>query len=267
MRTGEGITLREVKEVYNGAEGQLWELVMGEHIHVGGFQSSMDLAKTAGITAGMRGVDLCCCNGGGIRFLLRFCGVGRMTGVDATETVVKQAKERCVAQGLGDRVDIVHGDVLTAALPDGGFDFVWGEDAWCYVDDKSRLIKRVGGLLKAGGIVAFTDWVEGDNPMTDAEAGRLLNFMKFPSLQDVKGYSGLLAENGCEVIVARDTDRFKPCMELYLDMLNTQLTGDVLRITGFDMGVMNTLGGEMEFMKSLVDGGKLVQGMFVARKK
>ena len=37
-------------------------------IHIGGFKSSMDLAEKADIGAGMRGVDLCCCNGAGCVF-------------------------------------------------------------------------------------------------------------------------------------------------------------------------------------------------------
>ena len=37
----------------------------------------------AGIGSGMHGVDLCCCNGAGVRFLLRFRNVERMHGVDA----------------------------------------------------------------------------------------------------------------------------------------------------------------------------------------
>ena len=41
--------LSEVKEVYNGPEGALWELIMGEQIHIGGGTSSMDLAGEAGI--------------------------------------------------------------------------------------------------------------------------------------------------------------------------------------------------------------------------
>ena len=57
---------------------------MGEQIHIGGFQSSMDLAQRAGIAAGSRGVDLCCCTGAGMRFLARFLNVAHMTGVDAT---------------------------------------------------------------------------------------------------------------------------------------------------------------------------------------
>ena len=88
-------------------EGQLWELVMGQQVHIGGFRSSMDLAERAGIGAGMSGVDLCCCTGAGMRFLVRFRNVARMHGVDATPAVVEQGRRRCAAEGLG-RPDHLH---------------------------------------------------------------------------------------------------------------------------------------------------------------
>ena len=47
MQTIAGISLADVQAVYDGAEGDLWELVMGEQIHIGGFGSSMDLAERA----------------------------------------------------------------------------------------------------------------------------------------------------------------------------------------------------------------------------
>ena len=88
MKSIENVGLADVQAVYDGPEGDLWELLMGEQIHIGGFQSSMDLADRAKIAAEQRGVDLCCCNGAGMRFLVRFRNVQRMTGVDATELVV-----------------------------------------------------------------------------------------------------------------------------------------------------------------------------------
>ena len=65
MKALKNIGLKEVQEVYSGPEGDLWELIMGQQIHIGGFTSSMDLAEKAGIGAGVEGVDLCCCNGAG----------------------------------------------------------------------------------------------------------------------------------------------------------------------------------------------------------
>ncbi len=61
MKALSSVHLDDVVSVYGGAEGALWELVMGRQIHVGGFKSSMALAECAGIAAGTRGVDLCCC--------------------------------------------------------------------------------------------------------------------------------------------------------------------------------------------------------------
>ncbi len=51
---------------------------MGQQIHLGGYQSSLALAELAAITPGLRGVDLCCCNGAGMWFLVRFRGVASM---------------------------------------------------------------------------------------------------------------------------------------------------------------------------------------------
>ena len=49
MKTIEDITLADVQAVYAGPEGDLWELIMGEQIHIGGFVSSTDLAEKAQI--------------------------------------------------------------------------------------------------------------------------------------------------------------------------------------------------------------------------
>ena len=49
MKSIPNVGLNDVTAVYNGAEGNLWELLMGQQIHIGGFKSSMDLAERAGI--------------------------------------------------------------------------------------------------------------------------------------------------------------------------------------------------------------------------
>src|SRR5512143_4052354 len=104
MKAVKNIGLENVQAVYGGPEGQLWELIMGEQVHIGGFASSMDLAEKAGVAAGTSGVDLCCCNGAGMRFLVRFRNVARMEGVDATEKVIEQGFNRCQEEGLSDKI-------------------------------------------------------------------------------------------------------------------------------------------------------------------
>jgi ubiquinone/menaquinone biosynthesis C-methylase UbiE len=267
MKSINNVGLENVQAVYSGAEGDLWELIMGEQIHIGGFQSSMDLATRAGIEPGQSGVDLCCCNGAGMRFLVRFFGAASMMGVDATPAMVDRGLQRCKAAGMEHKIAITLADVCHTGLPSGGADFVWGEDAWCYVVDKAQLVREACRLVKPGGTIAFTDWIEGPAGLSEAEAGRFLAFMKFPNIQDLKGYRELLAAAGCIVTVAEDTGRYAPCIDLYLDMLNKQLTYDALRIIGFDLPLMKTLAEEMAFIQNLAHAGKIIQGIFVARRQ
>lgn len=266
MKQLPGIGLKDVQAVYSGAEGRLWELLMGEQIHIGGFLSSMDLTTKAGIGPGMRGVDFCCCTGAGMRFLVRCRGVEHMTGVDATPMVVELGRSRCQAEGLSERIEFVLNDACRTGLPSGGFDFVWGEDAWCYVEDKRALIAEAARLVKPGGVIAFTDWIEGAAGMADSQAERFLRFMKFPNVLDLDGYRGLLSRKGCEVVTAADTGRFAPYVDLYLSMVGMQLTYDALKIIGFDSGVMEAIAREMKFVQQLAHEGRIAQGLFVARK-
>jgi SAM-dependent methyltransferase len=266
MKTASQIHLSDVQAVYSGPEGQLWELLMGEQIHIGGLTSSMDLAERAGIGEGTRGVDLCSASGAGMRFLIRFRTVAHMTGVDATHAMLDLARARCARDGVADKVSFVEADVRATGLPGAKADFVWGEDAWCYVEDKAKLIAEAARLVKPGGLIAFTDWMEGPVALTEAEANRFLGFMKFPSVLSLDDYASLLKANRCKVSVAHDTGRFPAYVPLYIDMIEKQLTYDALRIIAFDHALAQGLLGEMRFMHSLGAAGKIIQGLIVAQK-
>lgn len=267
MKTNSKVHLSDVQGVYSGAERRLWELLMGEQIHIGGLQSSTDLAATAGIGAGMHGVDFCCASGAGMRFLLRFRNVARMTGVDATRAMLDLARARCDSEGFDSKARFVEASVDGTGLPAGQFDFVWGEDAWCYVENKPGLVAEAARLLKANGIIAFTDWMEGPAGLTEAEAQRYLAFMKFPSLPNLSEYQQLLQSSGCYIIVARDTGRFAEHIALYIDMIEKQLTYDALKIINFDTAMAQGLLTEMRFIQDLAKAGKTMQGLVVARKQ
>ena len=270
MKNLSDVGLGDVQAVYSGPEGQLWELIMGQQIHIGGFRSSMDLAERAGIGAGMSGVDLCCCSGAGMRFLVRFRNVAQMHGVDATPAMVELGRRRTEAEGFNkdkdDRITFTLADACQSGLPAESADFVWGEDAWCYVVDKAALIGEAARLTKPRGTIAFTDWMEGPAGLSDAEAERFLRFMKFANVQSLSGYAGLLSAARCEVAVAADTGRFAPYVDLYLEMLDKQLTLDALRILDYNQAVMEGLAGEMKFLQQLAHDGKIVQGLIVAKK-
>lgn len=264
MKTVARVRLKDVQAVYSGPERKLWELVMGEQIHIGGLSSSMALCEKAGKLEGLNGVDLCCCSGAGMRFLVRFCKVAGMTGVDATEAMVDLGQVRCHEDKSSEKIRFVCRDACDTGLVNGQADFVWGEDAWCYVEDKSALIAEAVRIVKPGGTILFTDWVEGEAVLSRGEAERLLKFMKFPNILSIQDYPRLLEKGGCRVLAAEDTKQFAAHVDLYLDMLNKQLTYDALKIIGFDMELMRAISGEMVFMQKLAHEGKLVQGRFVA---
>jgi SAM-dependent methyltransferase len=261
-----GVGLAEVTALYSGAQGEFMQLLFGQQLHIGGMQASIDLADRAGIVAGTSGVDLCCCNGAGMRFLVRSRNVASMVGVDATEAVVERAKRLTREEGLEDRVRFVLADACQSGLPSASADFVWSEDAWCYVADKAKLIAEAARMVRPGGVIAFTDWVEGPTGLSESEAQRFLGMMTFANVEDIAGYAKLLSGSGCEVRVAEDTGRFASHFDLYLNMIEMQLTYDVLRTLAFRSELLETLTDGFRFLGELSRAGKIAQARFIARR-
>ena len=95
---------------------------------------------------------------------------------------------------------------------DNTFDVVWGEDSWCYVNNKEILIKEAERVLKPGGTLAFSDWIEGSAGLTEEEAEHLCNSklgMTFPYLETLKGYEDLIAKYGLRLVSSEDLNFFK----------------------------------------------------------
>ncbi|HEY6420325.1 MAG TPA: methyltransferase domain-containing protein [Candidatus Binataceae bacterium] len=211
-------------------------------------------------------MDLCCCNGAGMRFLVRSRNVASMVGVDATEAVVERGRRLTREEGMDDRVRFVLADACRSGLPSASADFVWSEDAWCYVADKPKLIAEATRIVRPGGVIAFTDWVEGTAGLTDGEAQRFLSMMTFANVEDIAGYVSLLSGSGCQVRLAEDTGLFPSYIDLYLDMIEMQLTYDVLRTVAFRTDLLQTLIDGFRFLGELSRAGKIAQVRFVARR-
>jgi ubiquinone/menaquinone biosynthesis C-methylase UbiE len=224
----------------------------------------MELAKRAGIREGQKVLDLCSALGGGVRFLVRNFHVHGF-GLDGTKTMHDQAVKRTKEAGL--EAEFKQGDVTDIPWPDATFDVVWGEDAWCYVVDKDQLVGEAHRVLAPGGTLAFSDWIEGPAGLSDAEAERINTFMKFPYVESLEGYRGLLERTGFEIREAEDlTPQFAGYVDLYMRMLTEQLTGDALRILGHDLDLFQAMGGEMAFMGEKAREGKFGRGRFIATK-
>ena len=259
--------LSDVQAVYEGAQAQLYELFMGQQIHIGGLDSSLELAGLAGIGSGHAGVELCCGTGASMRALVRLREVASMVGVELAATQVERGRATCRAQGLDDKITFVVGDATDTTLNDASSDFVWGEDAWCYVVDKPALVAEAVRLTKPGGVIAFTDWIEGSSGLSDDEADHVMQIMTFPTLSTIAAYRDMFLAEGCEILVAEDTGRFGPAFALYTELLRGQLLFDAYELFGFSKEFVDIVADQLSGLARLGDEQKLGQVRFVARRK
>ncbi len=128
------------------------------------------------------------------------------------------------------------------------------------------MIAEAARIVRPGGVIAFTDWVEGPAGLSNSEAQRFLGIMMFANVEDIAGYAKLLSGSGCEVRVAEDTGRFPRYVDLYLDMIEMQLRYDALRIVGFRAELLDALIDGFRFIAELAHAGKIAQARFIARR-
>ena len=255
--------IENVNEVYDGAGGILWEMLMGEEIHVGGEKETAVLAEKAGITSDSYVLDVCSALGGPARHLAANYGC-RVTGLDATTRMVEQAIQRTAEAGLADRIEYKLGNALDMPFRADTFDVVWGQDAWCYITDKERLIQECARVVKPGGVVAFTDWLE-TGPMTDEEWEALHAFMVFPYMETLDGYAALAEDAGLTVMEQEDlSEDFAAHVPLYLDMVVTQFKQAILDNYGQEMydGVVDGL----TLWRNAANADQVGRGRIIARK-
>ena len=110
-------------------------------------------------------------------------------------------------------------------FPSGSFDIVWGQDAWCHIPDKAKLIEKIGNVLTSGGLVAFTDWIE-TGPITGKPREDILAAMAAPDIATLDEYKSYLENNGCKIIHQENVsgvfvDQYKKIMSRLIEMKET----------------------------------------------
>lgn len=256
-------TIADVNDVYEGPVGVLWEILMGEQIHVGGEKQTDIMAIKACVNKNSRVLDVCSALGGPARHLARNYGC-KVTGLDATMKMVDEATKRTIKEGLTDLVTYKLGNALDMPFKAGAFDVVWGQDAWCYVTDKGRLIREAHRVLRTGGIVAFTDWMQAGN-MTDKEWEDLHNFMAFPYMESLEGYEQLLRGTGFVIAEKEDmTQDFAKYCHIYQDKIRNELKDAVISQYGIEM--FQTVDNGLALWVKAADEGKVGWGRIIGRK-
>ncbi len=256
-------TIKDVQDVYDGPGGLLWEAVMSEQIHSGGAEATDVLAKKLGLGKGMVVADLCSALGAPARHIVQKYGV-LVKGVDATKTMLEKARQRDKEAKLDKYIEYYEGNVMDLPFKAGSVDIVWGQEAWCYVSDKERLLREAYRVLKPGGKIGFTDWII-TGKIGDKELEPLYDSMAFPYMESFQGYQDLLGKVGFKQIDAVDnTEAFAKCFDQYYDMVTVQMKPTILK--NFGPELFDFANNLVTIWRKASHEHKVGSGMFIAKK-
>jgi trans-aconitate 2-methyltransferase len=104
-------------------------------------------------------LDAGCGSGRVTRLLLERLPRGRVIGVDGSESMIAEAREALA--GFGDRLDLVHSDLLALVL-DRPVDAVFSNAVFHWIFDHDALFRGLRATLKPGGALAAQCGGEGN---------------------------------------------------------------------------------------------------------
>jgi len=135
-----------------------------DQFHTRGLAATAELAKLAGITAGMTILDVGAGVGGPARFVAATYGC-RVTGVDLSESFVDAARYLTERAGQSGQVSFQTASALALPFADGSFDAVLLQHVAMNISERTRLYREIRRVLKRGGRFATFDVVsDGGEP-------------------------------------------------------------------------------------------------------
>ena len=255
--------IADVNDIYSGPVGILWEMLMGEQIHVGGEKETEILAEKVGINKDSIILDVCSALGGPARHLSKMFGC-KVTGLDATQKMIDEAIKRTKNLSYSNLIEYKLGNALDMPFKTETFNVVWGQDAWCYITDKKKLIEESYRVLKPNGVIAFTDWLQTDD-MTFQEWNDLNSFMAFPYLETLDGYEELLNKIGFKNIEKEDlSSDFTAHCHKYQTVLRMDLKEGIIKTYGNEL--FEAADNGLNLWLNAAEAGKVGRGRLIARK-
>ncbi len=129
-----------------------------DQFHTRGLAATAELAKLAGITAGMSVLDVGSGVGGPARYLAATCGC-RVTGVDLSEPFVDAARYLTERTGQSGQVSFQSASALELPFDDGRFNVVLLQHVAMNISDRAGLYREIRRVLNSGGSFATFDVV------------------------------------------------------------------------------------------------------------
>jgi SAM-dependent methyltransferase len=139
---------------------RLEDLAGVDHFHLRGLEATHELARLAGVAAGMKVLDLGGGIGGPARVLASVWGAD-VTVLDLTPEFCRTGEALTRRLGLDDRVRFRVGDALRQPFEAGAFDLVWTQHSTMNIPDKPRLYHEAHRVLRRGGALAMHEVAAG----------------------------------------------------------------------------------------------------------
>jgi ubiquinone/menaquinone biosynthesis C-methylase UbiE len=230
--------------------------------HFGGLAATDTLARLANVDESTHVLDVCCGLGGPARYLAHRYG-SRVTGIDLNQSRVDGAIRLTKMVGLEGKVSFHHANALSTALPSTEFDSLIAQEAFCHIPNKPCLLTECVRVLKPGGLISFTDILEGLS-MTMPVRERLCQEMAFTELNTLDGYRALLETSGCEIKMAEDiSEEWARILVNRLDMYRALKDQTVAR---FGSSHFEKWDRTYSFFVGLYASSELGGGRFLAQK-
>ncbi len=136
------------------------ELAPLDQFHARGLAATAELARDAGLTSGMRVLDVGSGLGGPARYLASTYGC-TVTGVDLSHSFVEAARVLTAHWDGNVEVDFVHGDATRLDFEAETFDAAFLQHVAMNVADRVSLYAGIRRVLRPGGHLALYDVVRG----------------------------------------------------------------------------------------------------------
>lgn len=247
-------------------------LLLGDSYHPGGLALTRRLAGLLDLAPSARVLDVAAGRGTTALLLAAEHRV-RVSGLDLSAANVARATSSAAAAGLADRATFATGDAERLPYPDGSFDAVVCECAFCTFPDKPTAAAELARVLRLGGRFGITD-VTADPARLPAELTSLAAWVAcVADARPLAGYAELLGAAGLRVTYheAHDTAllRMIDQIEARLAVLRMTTPTAARRAEPADLGIDFSAAGPVSVLaaaRAAVADGTLGYALLVAER-
>lgn len=175
-----------------------------------GFMSPGGAEEVAEIVSGLElegalVLDIGCGTGGPSIALARDMGA-YLICIDVEQHLLDRAKELARQEGVGDRIEFKLVEPGPLPFQSETFDAVFSKDALIHMPNKMEIYREILRVLRPGGALAASDWLAGENAITD---GSFQEYLRVANLDFIMATAEqivqVMRDAGFECI--RTTDR------------------------------------------------------------